>query len=345
VALDVGIEVPSTDLAALLGTGLGELPGLLDASGASYVVIGADRAKEADSLSASPTVVGTLLARRTDGIGIVVAASPQRDHPYNVARRAASLDHISGGRGGLLALRRDRSLDLGIGEYSAWAPGDLGTAQLADALIASRKLWRTWPIESLDADPAVARSTQVSYAGHVGVFSTKGPLNVPTTPQGEPVVFWCASPAGPAIEDEIETAVTVADVVLVDYDGLASLEPARLTSILAASAAAGRPAQLHVRVLSAATDAAEAVAALAATSYVDGVVLRASSAALPSLIGEVLPQLAASATVARRAPGARRTLRDLLSIPRRAEPDLSGLIAWGLPRRRRPPRSRRARWG
>jgi hypothetical protein len=143
------------------------------------------------------------------------------------------------------------------------------------------------------------------------------------------VVFWCASPAGPAIEDEIETAVTVADVVLVDYDALASLESARLTSILAASAAGGMPAQLHVRVLSAATDAAEAVAALAATSYVDGVVLRASPAALPSLVGDVLPQLAASATAARRAPGARRTLRGLLSIPRRAEPDLSGLIAWG----------------
>jgi alkanesulfonate monooxygenase SsuD/methylene tetrahydromethanopterin reductase-like flavin-dependent oxidoreductase (luciferase family) len=329
VTLAVGIEIPSADLSALLGTGLGELPRLIDASGASYAVIGADRAEGTGSPSASPTVAGTLLARRTGGLGIVVAASPQRDHPYNVARRAASLDHISAGRSGLLVLSRDRSLDLGIGERSAWAPGDLAAAQLADALTATRKLWRTWPVESLDADPAVVRSAQLAYADHVGVFSTKGPLNVPTTPQGEPVVFWLASPAGTEIEDEIETAVTVADVVLVDFDGLARLDPARLSSILAVSAAAGRPASLHVRVRTAVTDAAEAVAAFAAAPYVGGVVLRVSPADLPGLADKVLPQLAANGAVALRAAGARRTLRDLLAIPRRAEPDLSGhLIAF-----------------
>jgi alkanesulfonate monooxygenase SsuD/methylene tetrahydromethanopterin reductase-like flavin-dependent oxidoreductase (luciferase family) len=324
VTLSVGIEVPSANLAALLGSGLDELAGLLEVSAAAYVVIGADRAEETAPVSASPTVVGTLLARRTSGVGIVVAASPQRDHPYNVARRAASLDHISGGRAGLLALRRDHCLELGIGEYSAWAQGDLTTVQLADALTATRKLWRTWPVESLDADPAVAQSARIPYAEHVGVFSTKGPLNVPTTPQGEPVVFWGASPAGTATEAEIETAVAVADVVLIDYDGLARLDPARITSILAASAAADRPAQLHVRVLTATADAAATVAALAAAAYVDGVVLRSSPAALPSLAREVLPQLTASATVARRPAGARQTLRGLLSIPRRSEPNLSG---------------------
>ncbi|MGD0699200.1 MAG: LLM class flavin-dependent oxidoreductase [Trebonia sp.] len=324
MTLHVGVEVPRADLAALLSDRLGELPGLLDASGASYVVIGAGREEEGALPSPSPTVVGTLLARRTGGIGIVVAASPQRDHPYNVARRVASLDHISGGRAGLLTLRRDRALDLGIGESSAWAPGDLTAARLADAVSAIRKLWRTWPVESLDADPAVARSAQVRYADHVGAFSTKGPLNVPTTPQGESVVFWRVSPAGPAIDDEIETAVSVADVVLVDQDDLARLESARLTSLLTASAAAGRPAQVHVRVRAAVTEAADVVAALAATTYVDGVILRAASADLPRLAGEVLPQLAVSATVIQREAGARRTLRSLLSIPRRPEPDLSG---------------------
>jgi alkanesulfonate monooxygenase SsuD/methylene tetrahydromethanopterin reductase-like flavin-dependent oxidoreductase (luciferase family) len=302
---------------------------LIDASGASYAVIGADRAEETGLRSASPTVAGTLLARRTGGLGVVVAASPQRDHPYNTARRAASLDHISAGRGGLLVLSRDRSLDLGIGDSSVWAPGDLAAEQLADALAATRKLWRTWPVESLDADPAVARSAQLFYADHVGVFRTKGPLNVPTTPQGEPVVFWLVSAKGTDIEAELETAATVADVVLVDFDGLARLNQARLSSILEVSEAAGRPAKLHVRVHTAVTDAAEAVAALAATPYVSGVVLRVSLAGLASLAGQVLPRLAANGVVALRAAGGRRTLRDLLAIPRRAEPDLSGhLIAF-----------------
>jgi alkanesulfonate monooxygenase SsuD/methylene tetrahydromethanopterin reductase-like flavin-dependent oxidoreductase (luciferase family) len=323
MALDVGIEVPSADLVALLGAGLGDLPRLLDASGASYAVIGADRAGRGGSLSASPTVIGTLLARRTGAVGIVVATSPQRDHPYNAARRVASIDHVSGGRAGLLVLQRDRSLDLGIGERSAWVPGDLATTQLVDALVATRKLWRTWPIESLDSDPEVAGAARLPFADHVGVFSTKGPLNVPTTPQGEPVVFWLASPADTVSEDEIETAATVADVVLVDYDALATLAPARLTSIIEASAAAGRPAKLHVRVWSAGADIAEVVAGLAARPDVAGVAVRTPPAALAGLAGEVLPHLAASGTVTLRAAGTRRTLRDLLAIPRRAEPDLS----------------------
>jgi hypothetical protein len=79
-----------------------------------------------------------------------------------------------------------------------------------------------------------------------------------------------------------------------------------------------------VRVRAAVTEAADVVAALAATTYVDGVILRAASADLPRLAGEVLPQLAVSATVIQREAGARRTLRSLLSIPRRPEPDLSG---------------------
>lgn len=339
MTLAVGIEVPDADLAVRLGTGLDDLPRLLDASGAAYAVLGADRAARTGEPSASPTVVGTFLARRTTGVGIVVAASPQRDHPYNAARRVASLDHVSGGRAGLLALRRDRSLELGIGGRSTWAPGELTAAHLADALTATRKLWRTWPLESLDSDPEVALAARLPFADHTGVFATKGPLNVPTTPQGEPVVFWPASPAGPLSQDEVELAAVSADVIIVDDDVLAR-ESALLAGAVQAGAAAGRPVRVHVRVRLAASagpvsaerpDASvtETVLSLGdARPYVSGIVFRVPAADLPRLAGDVLPRLAGSGAVRLRpgtpeTPSHPVTLRDLLAIPRRAEPDLS----------------------
>ena len=42
----------------------------------------------------------TALARVTSHIGLIATASTTYNAPYNLARRFASLDHISGGRAG-----------------------------------------------------------------------------------------------------------------------------------------------------------------------------------------------------------------------------------------------------
>lgn len=45
-----------------------------------------------------PTVLLTALAGATEHIGLIATASTSYNEPYNLARRFASLDHISGGR-------------------------------------------------------------------------------------------------------------------------------------------------------------------------------------------------------------------------------------------------------
>src|SRR5256886_5103605 len=45
-----------------------------------------------------PTVLLTALAAVTDHIGLIATASTTYNEPYNLARRFASLDHVSGGR-------------------------------------------------------------------------------------------------------------------------------------------------------------------------------------------------------------------------------------------------------
>lgn len=295
----IGLELPPTSEAELLYGG-SELPALLDDSGASYVVLGAGRSS--GGWSFSPTVIATVLARRTERIGLVVAGSPQRDHPYNLARRVASVDHISAGRAGLLALVHDRSIDAGIGNGSSWVDRSIRRTELADALLAVRTLWRTWPISSLDPDPAIARAAELPFADHVGVFSTKGPLNVPTTPQGEPLVFWSADRSDFA--DRFATA-SIADVVLIDADDL----DAEVFGL----ADETENVRLHVRVRA----AAEAQT-LSKLPNLDGFLLQPDANQLHSVLTSDIRALAGDGT-----PSPATTLRDRLEIPRRIEPDLS----------------------
>lgn len=44
-----------------------------------------------------PTVLLTALAGATEHIGLIATASTSYNEPYNLARRFASLDHVSGG--------------------------------------------------------------------------------------------------------------------------------------------------------------------------------------------------------------------------------------------------------
>jgi alkanesulfonate monooxygenase SsuD/methylene tetrahydromethanopterin reductase-like flavin-dependent oxidoreductase (luciferase family) len=304
----IGVEIPDGQLAQLAGAGFDQVPELLEAAGVGYVVLGADRATGASGASLSPTIAGTVFARRTRGLGIVTAASPQRDHPYNIARRLASLDHLTHGRAGWLALREDRATALGQAGRSSWAADPIGAAHSADAVTAARALWRTWPIESLvtsDHDPGFLDESQVRFADHTGLFPTTGPLNVPTTPQGEPLVWWRYEPG----DDPHD--VGVADVAIVAADD---------------RTAAGRlpeSVRLHVRVDGSDAELRTDIAELATHPRVHGVLVRLDVFDLRRFIDRTVEVLAESGVIRLRAESGPALLREYLEIPRRIEPDLS----------------------
>ena len=56
--------------------------------------------RSATATSFEPLTLLSALAMMTERIGLVATASTTFDEPYHVARRFASLDHISGGRAG-----------------------------------------------------------------------------------------------------------------------------------------------------------------------------------------------------------------------------------------------------
>lgn len=94
-------------------------------------------------------------------------------HPYNVARRVASLEQLSEGR-------------------TAWVwtrPVDDDVAQ--DHLRIAEQLWRSWPRETIAADAAAehfAQTESIRRIGADGIHTVAGPLNVPSSPQHLPVI-------------------------------------------------------------------------------------------------------------------------------------------------------------
>ncbi|MEE6388735.1 hypothetical protein V3G71_07775 [Microbacterium paraoxydans] len=193
----------------------------LHATGIAFAVLGIDRLADDAAwggASIDSSVAATYLADAADG-AVLLAAAAHRDHPYNLARRVASSDHLSRGRTGVLLGRRDLAAPDDRGEARAWTGarlsegGPLTAATARNAAEALRALWLSWPADSIVADRDTgiyALSDRILQVSHAGVFATAGPLTVPTTAQGAPPLAWFATD-----EDDLAAAEGVADLVLV----------------------------------------------------------------------------------------------------------------------------------
>jgi len=198
-----------------------ELTARLDAAPLAFAIAGIDRV-DGDATPDGPTVESTIaaatLSARARRLGWLAAAAVHRDHPYNLARRVASLDHVAEGRAGVLLGISDNYAPVDGFEHGAWGGAGLtdgvplGVATTADVAAVLRALWRSWPAESIVADRdarVYARAEQVVHVDHHGVFDVEGPLTVPSTAQGAPVLAWRATTA-----EEAEVAAGVADLLV-----------------------------------------------------------------------------------------------------------------------------------
>ncbi|MFC4121562.1 LLM class flavin-dependent oxidoreductase [Nonomuraea zeae] len=213
----LGIGLTGSHLVTLVGDP--RLTARLDESGATVVVAGIERidGSEPGDPALESTVATTFLAERAPRTAFLAAAVPDRDHPYNLARRVASLDHLSRGRSGLVLGVRDGHAP--PGGPAAWRRAEGATAGVEltrDAAIAIEKLWQSWPYESIVADRRsriFARADQIVHIDHEGIFDIAGPLTVPSTAHGSPVLAWYAD-SGAALA----AAAGVVDLVILPAD-------------------------------------------------------------------------------------------------------------------------------
>ncbi|KLL12755.1 monooxygenase [Protofrankia coriariae] len=151
--------------------------------------------------SLDPVVLLAAMARATERVGLVATASTTFNEPYEVARRFATLDHVSGGRAAwniVTSQSDDAAANFGHPRMPGHAERYARAEEFVDVVV---KLWDSFEDEALLADPVTGRyadPARVHRIDHVGpAFRVRGPLNVPRAPQGRPMIVQ-AGDSGPS---------------------------------------------------------------------------------------------------------------------------------------------------
>ncbi len=144
-----------------------------------------------------PTVLLTALASVTNRIGLIATASTSYDEPYNLARRFATLDHISGGRAGwniVTTAGDEAARNFGLDDAPLHRDRYERAAEFVEV---STRLWDSWADDAIVGDRehgVYAEADRVFAVGHVGkYFKVAGALNVPRSPQGYPLLVQAGS--------------------------------------------------------------------------------------------------------------------------------------------------------
>lgn len=142
--------------------------------------------------SLEPTIVLATIAAMTARIGLIGTASTSYNDPYNLARRLQTLDRVSGGRLGWNVVTTAGSLsaqNFGLDEAPAHARRYERAAEFLDVTL---QLWRSFDDDAVIGDKAsgefldLERVPPIDHAGEH--FRVRGPLNVPASAQGHPVI-------------------------------------------------------------------------------------------------------------------------------------------------------------
>ena len=168
--------------------------------------------RSATVTSFDPLTLLPALAMVTKHLGLIATASTTFEAPYLIARRFASLDHISGGRAGfnlVTTSNPDAALNFGMTEHMAHADRYRRAREFVDVV---NGLWDSWADDAftMDADsgdffdPAKLRTLD-----HKGeFFDVRGPLNIARPVQGRPVLVQAG-----ASDDGRQLAAETADMI------------------------------------------------------------------------------------------------------------------------------------
>src|SRR5438067_5667660 len=162
--------------------------------------------------SFEPFTLLSALAGATEHIGLIATGSTTFDEPYHVARRFASLDHISGGRAGwniVTTSNPDAALNFGLDDHMEHAERYKRAREFYDVVTG---LWDSF------ADDAFVRDVEAGLyfdpakmhvLNHKGKYlSVRGPLNIARPVQGWPLIVQAG-----ASEDGRQLAAETAEAV------------------------------------------------------------------------------------------------------------------------------------
>jgi FMN-dependent oxidoreductase (nitrilotriacetate monooxygenase family) len=151
--------------------------------------------------SFEPFTLLSALAVSTERLGLIATASTTFDAPYHIARRFASLDHLSGGRAGwniVTTSNPDAALNFGLEEHMEHGERYRRAREFYDVVTG---LWDSFADDAFlrDAESGIFFDpAKLHVLGHKGEhLSVRGPLNIARPVQGWPVIVQAgASDAG-----------------------------------------------------------------------------------------------------------------------------------------------------
>ncbi|PSJ26926.1 F420-dependent methylene-tetrahydromethanopterin reductase [Streptosporangium nondiastaticum] len=194
-----------------------------------------------------PLTVLSALAAVTGRIGLAATADTTFHEPYELARRLASLDHLSDGRAAWHVVASSDAFtgeNFRCGGRPDWCGGRPDRSQCfaraAEFVTTARELWDSW------TPGGVPRP----FAHHGRHFSVSGTFDVARSPQGHPVVIRSGESAGESgghSHEEREFAASTADVFLAGPPGTPEAGQALYADVKRRLAAYGRrPEDLKV---------------------------------------------------------------------------------------------------
>jgi FMN-dependent oxidoreductase (nitrilotriacetate monooxygenase family) len=162
--------------------------------------------------SFEPFTLLSALAAVTEKIGLAATASTTYDAPYHVARRFASLDHLSGGRAAwniVTTGNPESSRNFGFEEHMAHGDRYKRAREFYDVVTG---LWDSFADDAFTRDVETGEyfdPGKMHVLNHEGEeLKVRGPLNIARPPQGWPVIVQ-AGQSEPGRQLAAETAEVV----------------------------------------------------------------------------------------------------------------------------------------
>jgi FMN-dependent oxidoreductase (nitrilotriacetate monooxygenase family) len=177
--------------------------------------------RSATVTSFDPLTLLPALAMVTEHLGLIATASTTFEPPYTVARRFASLDHISGGRAGwnlVTTSNPDAALNFGFEEQMEHGQRYERAREYFDVVTG---LWDSWADDAFirDVETGVYFDPQRMHVlDHKGKYlSVRGPLNIARPVQGWPLIVQAgASDAGRQLAAETAEMIFAAQSTIAD---------------------------------------------------------------------------------------------------------------------------------
>ena len=179
--------------------------------------------RSATVTSFEPLTLLSALAMCTERLGLIATGSTTFDAPYHVARRFASLDHLSEGRAGwnvVTTSNPDAALNFGLDAHMEHDERYRRAREFYDVVTG---LWDSWAEDAFIRNQQTGQffdPARMHVLDHKGpYYSVRGPLNIARPVQGWPVIVQAG-----ASDTGRQFAAEVAEVI---FAGAGTIDDAR----------------------------------------------------------------------------------------------------------------------